>query len=110
MDNIYKWCNNNNNMIKENNIKEFTSTRHIEVMKAFDFEGKLYYGISIYDTPTKFGPYELKGNLLSCPFGVEEITLKWIYDSVGKVYTMQHNIKDEVDKLITKLKNKKWLK
>ena len=97
-------------MIKENNIKEFTSTRHIEVMKAFDFENKLYYNITIYDTPTKFGPYELKGNLLSSPFGVKEITEEWIEESVGKVYTMSSIIKDEVDNLITKLKNKKWLK
>ena len=97
-------------MIKENNIKEFTSTRHIEVMKAFDHEGKLYYNITIYDTPTKFGPYELKGNLLSSPFGVEVITEEWIKESVGKVYTMSSSMKDQVDNLITKLKNKKWLK
>jgi len=97
-------------MIKENNIKEFTSTRRIEVMKAFDHESKLYYNITIYDTPTKFGPYELKGNLLSSPFGVEEITEEWIKESVGAVYTMRSTIKKEVDELITKLKNKKWLK
>ena len=97
-------------MIKENNIKEFTSTRHIEVMKAFDHESKLYYNITIYDTPTKFGPYELKGNLLSSPFGVEVMTEEWIRESVGKVYTMTSSMKDQVDNLITKLKNKKWLK
>ena len=97
-------------MIKENNIKEFTSTRHIEVMKAFDHEGKLYYNITIYDTPTQFGPYELKGNLLSSPFGVEVMTEEWIKESVGKVYTMTSSMKDQVDNLITKLKNKKWLK
>ena len=96
--------------IANNNLKEYTSTRHIEVMKAFDFEGKLYYNISIYDTPTQFGPYELKGNLLSSPFGVEEITEEWIKESVGAVYTMSSTMKDQVDNLITKLKNKKWLK
>jgi len=96
-------------MIKENKLQEYTSTRHIEVMKAFDSEGKIYYNICIYDTPTKCGPYELKGDLLSTPFGVNKITKEWIYDSVDSVYSM-HSIKEEVDNLITKLKNKKWLK
>ena len=96
-------------MIKENKLQEYTSTRHVEVMKAFDSEGKIYYNIKIYDTPTKFGPYELKGNLLSSPFGVNKVTKKWIYDSVGSVYSIQ-SFQDEVDNLITKLKNKKWLK
>ncbi len=95
--------------IAKNHIKEFTSTRHIEVMKAYDHEDKLYYNITIYDTPTKFGPYELKGNLLSSPFGVEVITEKWIKESVGAVYTMNSTMKDQVDNLITKLKKKKWL-
>ena len=96
--------------LTENTIREYVSTRHIEVMKAFDHENKLYYNICIYDTPTKFGPYELKGNLLSSPFGVQEITEEWIKESVGAVYTMSSTMKDQVDKLITKLKKKKWLK
>ena len=79
-------------------------------MKAFDDKSKLYYKIRIYDTPVNFGPYELKGNLLSSPFGVETITEEWIKESVGAVYTMSSTMKDQVDNLITKLKNKKWLK
>ena len=96
--------------LTENKLREYVSTRHVEVMKAFDHEDKLYYNICIYDTPTKFGPYELKGKLLSSPFGVHEITEEWITESVVAVYTMSSTLKDEVDKLITKLKNKEWLK
>jgi len=89
--------------------QEYVGTRHIEVMKANDYEGKLYYKIMIYGNPVKFGPYELKGDLISSPFGVEEITEKWIMENVVSVYTMSSTLKKEVDKLITKLKNKKWL-
>ena len=33
--------------LTENTIREYVSTRHIEVMKAFDHENKLYYNICI---------------------------------------------------------------
>ncbi len=58
--------------------------------------------------PVKFGPYELKGDLKYSPQGVEELTKEFIKESLVEVYTKFPT--DEVDELITKLNNKKWLK
>jgi len=88
--------------------QEYVVTRHIEVMKANDYEGKLYYKLMIYGSPVRFGPYELKGDLKYSPYGVEELTKEFIKESLVEVYTKFPT--DEVDELITKLNNKKWLK
>ena len=87
--------------------REYVVTRHIEVLKANDYEGKLYYKLMIYGSPVKFGPYELKGDLKYSPQGVEKLTKEFIKESLVEVYTKFPN--DEVDELITKLNNKKWL-
>ena len=87
--------------------REYIVTRHVEIMKANDNE-RSYYKIFIYGEPVSFGPYELKGNLKYSPKGVENLTKEFIEEKIGSVYT---NFPDnEVDELITKLNNKKWLK
>tara|TARA_R110002012_G_scaffold294047_1_gene489940 strand:- start:81 stop:359 length:279 start_codon:yes stop_codon:yes gene_type:complete len=87
--------------------REYIVTKHIEIMKAKDNES-FYYKLFIYDKPVKFGPYELKGDLMYSPSGVKELTKEFIEEKIGSVYT---NFPDnEVDELITKLNNKKWLK
>ena len=88
--------------------KEYVVTRHIEIMKAKDSDDKTYYNLSIYGKPVSFGPYELKGSLKYSPFGIKNLTKEFIKESIAKVYTIFPN--DEVDELITKLNNKKWLK
>jgi len=88
--------------------KEYVVTRHIEIMKAKDKSDKTYYNLSIYDKPVSFGPYELKGDLKYSPFAVKNLTKEFIKESIAEVYTIFPN--DEVDELLTKLKNKKWLK
>jgi hypothetical protein len=52
----------------------------------------------------------MKGKLISSPWGVleEDFDKSYIQNSVDAVYSTFPT--EEVDKLITKLKNKKWLK
>ena len=88
--------------------KEYVVTRHIEIMKAKDNDDKTYYNLSIYDKPVSFGPYELKGDLKYSPKGVENLTKEFIEEKIGSVYTTFPD--NEVDELLTKLNNKKWLK
>ena len=66
--------------------REYIVTRHVEIMKAKDNEIS-YYKLFIYGKPVSFGPYELKGDLKYSPKGVDS----------------------EIDELINKLNNKKWL-
>ena len=87
--------------------REYIVTRHVEIMKANDNE-RSYYKIFIYGEPVSFGPYELKGNLKYSPKGVENLTKEFIEEKIGSVYTIFPD--NEVDELITKLNNKKWLK
>ena len=87
--------------------KEYIVTRHVEIMKANDNE-RSYYKLFIYGEPVSFGPYELKGDLKYSPKGVENLTKEFIEEMIGSVYTTFPD--NEVDELITKLKNKKWLK
>jgi hypothetical protein len=82
--------------------REYVVTRHVEIMKAKDNE-KSYYKLFIYGKPVSFGPYELKGDLKYSPKGKE-----FIEEKIGSVYTTFPD--NEVDELITKLNNKKWLK
>jgi len=87
--------------------QEYVVTRHIEVMKAKNDAGELYYKLSMYTEPVGFGGYELKGDLLYSPFGVEKLTKKFIEENIVDVYTIFPD--EEVDELLTKLNNKKWL-
>jgi len=87
--------------------REYVVTRHVEIMKAKDNE-RSYYKLFIYGKPVSFGPYELKGDLKYSPKGVENLTKEFIKESLVEVYTKFPT--DEVDELITKLNNKKWLK
>jgi len=87
--------------------REYVVTRHIEIMKAMDIEGSSYYKLSIYGKPVKFGPYELKGDLKCSPFGVKNLTKEFIEEEIACVYATFPD--SEIDELINKLNNKKWL-
>jgi len=87
--------------------REYVVTRHVEIMKAKD-DKRSYYKLFIYGKPVSFGPYELKGDLKYSPKGVEELTKEFIEEKIGSVYTTFPD--NEVDELLTKLNNKKWLK
>ena len=86
--------------------REYIVTRHVEIMKAKDNDN-FYYKLFIYGKPVSFGPYELKGDLKHSPKGVENLTKEFIKESIAEVYTIFPD--EEVDELINKLKDKKWL-
>ena len=96
-------------MIKDR-ILEYVGTRHLEMQRSVENDGRVWFKIMIYGEATNFGPYLLKGKLLSSPWGVleEDFDKSYIQNSVDAVYSTFPT--EEVDKLITKLKNKKWLK
>lgn len=86
--------------------KEYIVTRHVEIMKAKD-NNNSYYKLFIYGKPVSFGPYELKGDLKHSTKGVENLTKEFIEEIIACVYATFPD--SEIDELITKLNNKKWL-
>ena len=96
-------------MIKDRILK-YVGTERFEVQRSVENDGQVWFKIMIYDEPTNFGPYLLKGKLLSSPFGIleKDFDQNYIDDNVDSVYSTFPT--EEVDNLITKLKNKKWLK